>query len=120
MSGVPPWKAPSQPIGTIGILAIAFGVGVLGAYTLDWHGHSCACGNKWHHLGAFNGGDQEAHRCSRCGQVQWWKDGFPHVIRDIPRTPPRDPYAGMRSRFAQNGEAAPIGVALAPKKVSWP
>lgn len=69
---------PSAPLGgTLGILAIAFGVGVLGAYALDLHGHTCeACGRRWRHLGAFNLGDLGAHTCSGCGTVQWWKSGF--------------------------------------------
>ena len=66
---------PSKPIGTLGVLAIAFGIGVVGAYAFDLHSHACSCGNKWRHLGAFNFGDQDAHTCKRCGQVQGWKGG---------------------------------------------
>lgn len=61
--------------GTLGVLALAFGIGVVGAYTFDWHGHTCACGRRWHHLGAFNAGDEVAHTCPGCGTVQWWKNG---------------------------------------------
>jgi hypothetical protein len=68
---------PSLFGGTLGIMALAFGLGVLGAYMLDVHAHTCeACGNRWRHLGAFNLGDLEAHRCQKCGQVQWWKCGW--------------------------------------------
>jgi len=79
----PPGPPPSKSIGTLGVLAIAVGVGVLGYYMLDGHTHTCeACGNRWRHLGAFNMGDAEAHTCGKCGTVQWWKDGFQHVFRD--------------------------------------
>jgi hypothetical protein len=66
--------------GTFGALAIAVGVGVLGAYMLDLHGHTCVqCGRRWRHFGAFNFGDEQSHTCT-CGQVQWWKCGMPHVL----------------------------------------
>lgn len=70
--------APPQPtvFNAIGVIAVAFGVGVLGAYMLGLHSHTCECGNRWHHLGAFNLGDLEAHTCGRCGTVQWWKSGW--------------------------------------------
>jgi hypothetical protein len=71
----------SKPFGTLGALAIAVGVGVLGAYMLDLHGHACErCGRRWRHFGAFNFGDEQSHTCT-CGQVQWWKCGMPHVLR---------------------------------------
>lgn len=72
----------SRPFGgTLGALAIAVGVGVLGAYMLDLHGHTCEqCGRRWRHFGAFNFGDEQSHTCM-CGQVQWWKCGMPHVLR---------------------------------------
>jgi len=77
----PPQKA-SGTLGILGSLAIAVGVGVLGYHMLDGHAHQCdACGCRWRHFGAFNLNDEESHRCSRCGQVQWWKDGAPHVLR---------------------------------------
>jgi hypothetical protein len=81
--------APVSPFGgTLGVIAIAFGIGVLGAYVLDLHAHTCdACGRKWRHLGAFNGGDPTAHTCT-CGMVQWWKDGAPHVFRSALRPMP--------------------------------
>jgi hypothetical protein len=73
----------------LGTIAIAVGVGMLGAYMLDLHSHTCeACGHRWRHLGAFNLGDPVAHTCSKCGTVQWWKDGAPHVFRDVLRQPP--------------------------------
>jgi len=73
----------------LGALAIAVGVGVLGYYMLDGHGHTCeSCGNRWRHLGAFNLGDPVAHTCKTCGTVQWWKDGVPHVFRDAIQSPP--------------------------------
>jgi hypothetical protein len=63
--------------GTLGIVALAFGIGVLGAYALDLHSHTCdLCGHKWRHLGAFNLGDAASHTCSVCGKAQWWKCGF--------------------------------------------
>lgn len=66
---------------TLGSIAIAIGVGVVGAYMLDLHGHTCeGCGRRWRHFGAFNLGDAESHTCSRCGEVQWWKCGAPHVL----------------------------------------
>jgi hypothetical protein len=87
-----PWRSfhqslpevpPAKSIGTLGVLAIAAGVGVLGYFMLDGHSHSCeACGHRWRHLGAFNLGDATAHTCKKCGTVQWWKDGFQHVFRD--------------------------------------
>ena len=98
----PPWETspwrnfqeePSSPppsLGSmLGVLAIAVGVGVLGAYMLDIHSHTCeACGTRWRHLGAFNVGDPASHTCGKCGTVQWWKDGVPHVFRDVLRQPP--------------------------------
>jgi hypothetical protein len=73
---VPQPQSPLSPFGgTIGVIALAFGVGVLAAFAFDWHSHQCACGNKWSHLGAFAMGSVDAHRCSRCGTVQFWKAG---------------------------------------------
>lgn len=68
---------PSKPFGgTLGTVLLAFGIGALGAFMLDLHGHQCmACGYRWRHLGAFNVGDLAAHTCRRCGETQWWKDG---------------------------------------------
>ncbi len=85
-----PWRSFKEPParssgsfgGTLGVIAIAFGVGVLGAYMLDLHGHTCdRCGRRWRHFGAFNLGDEQSHTCPCCGQVQWWKCGAPHVLR---------------------------------------
>jgi hypothetical protein len=72
---------PKKPVGVLtGLLLAGAGVVVAG-YMLDFHGHSCCrCGRRWRHFGAFNLGDEESHRCS-CGEVQWWKDGVPHVLR---------------------------------------
>ena len=84
-----PASSPSPSIGNVlGTIAIAFGVGVLGYYMLDGHCHRCeSCGHRWRHLGVFNHGDPVAHAC-KCGTVQWWKDGTPHVFRDVLRQPP--------------------------------
>lgn len=91
-------------------LALAAGVVAgavaLGVYALDWHGHQCeSCGNKWHHLGAFNIGDPGSHTCARCGTVQWWKDGVPHVFRDSIRNPPVDPRAERWQKLRELQEA---------------
>lgn len=85
----PPAVEPSGTLGsTLGTLAIAVGLGVLGAYMLDFHGHTCeACGHRWHHLGAFNLGDASSHTCSKCGTVQWYKDGAVHVHDPRPHDP---------------------------------
>jgi hypothetical protein len=90
-----PAPAPAPTLGgTLGVIALAFGIGVLGAYALDLHSHTCdACGHTWRHLGAFNLGDPTSHTCTRCGTTQWWKDGVPHVFRSVLRTPPPDPFA---------------------------
>jgi hypothetical protein len=94
---VPPRPQP-QTFNTLGVIVLAVGVGVLGAYMLDWHGHQCeACSHKWRHLGAFNLGDPASHTCSKCGTVQWWKDGMPHVFRDVLRTTSTD---ATRARIA--------------------
>ena len=58
----------------IGLFALA--VGTFGAFLFDWHCHTCVCGNRWSHLGAFNVGDESKHACPRCGSQQWRKDGF--------------------------------------------
>jgi len=94
----PPWRTfhepePASPSPSIGkmlsVVAVAIGVGVLGYYMLDGHAHQCeACGQRWRHLGAFNLGDPGAHTCGKCGTVQWWKDGVPHVFREVLRSPP--------------------------------
>jgi hypothetical protein len=100
-----PTSSPSFG-GTIGILALALGMGVIGAYMLDLHSHTCeACGNKWRHLGAFNLGDPGSHTCGRCGTVQWWKDGIPHVFRDSIRNPPADPRAERWQKLRELQEA---------------
>lgn len=130
---LPPWEtspwrtfkeeptAPPPSFGNmIGVLAIAVGVGVLGAYMLDMHTHTCeACGNKWRHLGAFNLGDPVAHTC-KCGTVQWWKDGAAHVFRDVLRQPP--PKVGP-DRFVsrlQEVRSEPRLALSAATAVAWP
>ena len=61
---------------TFGVIAVAFGMGVAGAYLLDWHKHACpSCGRRWGHLGAFSFGDDNSHRCPDCGKTQWWREG---------------------------------------------
>ena len=85
----PPTPAPPSIGSMLGVIAIEVGVGVFGAYMLDMHSHTCeACGNRWRHLGAFNVGDPESHTCGKCGTVQWWKDGVPHVFRSALFQPP--------------------------------
>jgi hypothetical protein len=90
-----PWRVQEPPadassIGrALGVVAIAFGVVVLGYHMLDGHAHQCeACGHRWRHLGVFNLGDPTAHTCRTCGTVQWWKDGTAHVFREALRSPP--------------------------------
>lgn len=80
-------SAPAPALGgTLGVIALAFGIGVVGALMLDVHGHTCdSCGHRWRHLGAFNLGDKDAHTCGRCGAVQWWKNGVPQAIKDAHR-----------------------------------
>ena len=39
-------------------------------------------------MGAFHVGDPASHTCSKCGTVQWWKDGVPHVFRSVLFQPP--------------------------------
>ena len=87
----PPEPPAGKAIGTLGVIAIAVGVGVLGYYMLDGHTHTCeACGYRWRHLGAFNFGDPGAHTCRQCGTVQWWKDGYPNVFRGPLQSSPMD------------------------------
>ena len=95
-----PRKEPG--IGVLGALAIAVGVGVLGAYALDWHAHQCPCGARWRHLGAFNMGSLAAHTCPSCGNVQYWKDGVegafmprPPSLRPLPAALPVPPIGGI-------------------------
>jgi hypothetical protein len=103
----PPYAQPPQIVaqpprkpafgGPLGVAAIALGIGIVGAWTLDLHSHTCdSCGKRWWHLGAFNFGDQPAHTCSQCGEQQWWKGNIPIGLRqshnvfahDSWRTPP--------------------------------
>ena len=84
-----PAPVPTSFGGTLGVIALAFGIGIVGAYVLDAHAHTCdSCGHKWRHLGAFNVGDQDAHTCKRCGTTQWWKCGVPQMIKDAHRDRP--------------------------------
>jgi hypothetical protein len=130
-SPAPPSPSTSPSIGKmLGVVAVAVGVGMLGAYMFDLHGHTCeACGHRWRHLGAFNVGDPGSHTCGKCGTVQWWKDGVPHVFRSALFQPPPkvmpDAMAarlsGMRdySRIA-SAQAAPAPTSPAqPGKVRW-
>ena len=124
-----PWRTfqeephtPAPPsIGSmLGVIAIAVGVGVFGAYMLDMHSHTCeACGNRWRHLGAFNVGDPESHTCGKCGTVQWWKDGTPHVFRAVLREPPPKVLPDtLMSRLQEIREAPRLAVSAAT--LSWP
>ena len=101
----------------LGTIALAVGVGLLGAYALDIHSHTCeSCGTRWRHLGAFNVGDPGSHTCSKCGTVQWWKDGVPHVFREVLRQPPPKVMPDtLVSRLREIGEAPRS--ALSP---TWP
>jgi hypothetical protein len=96
--------------GLLATIAITAGVVALGVYALDLHGHTCAsCGHKWRHLGAFNLGDEESHTCGRCGQVQWWKCGTPHVLRGSQFVAPSAlPSAPGPSSFAREAERMPL------------
>jgi len=70
-------QAPRSLFGsTLGVIGVALGLGIVGAFALDLHSHTCdKCGRKWRHLGAFNAGDERAHSCPACGETQWWKTG---------------------------------------------
>lgn len=97
---------------TLGAIAIAVGIGVVGAYMLDLHGHTCdRCGRRWRHFGAFNLGDEASHTCSRCGEVQWWKCGTPHVLRGsefaVPPSAPSGASAASALPSAAVDSAAP-------------
>jgi rRNA maturation endonuclease Nob1 len=78
-------ESTSSPLlTTLGVIAIAFGIGMAGAYVFDWHGHRCdQCGTTWNHLGAFSAGEPDKHTCPKCGAMQWWKDGVPRHVRDV-------------------------------------
>ena len=104
-----PAAQPTSLLGsTLSVVAIAFGIGVLGAYALDAHSHRCdACGHKWWHLGAFNLGDPVSHSCAKCGTTQWWKDGVPHVFRSVLRTPPPNPVGAKWQQLALAATTAP-------------
>lgn len=122
-SATRPSAAPEGPsIGRIlGTLALAVGVGVLGYYALDGHSHTCeGCGHKWRHLGIFNVGDPKAHACQRCGTVQWWKDGVPHVFREALRSPPPNALPDtVASRLREFRDAPRLAVSSATA-VAWP
>lgn len=80
------------------ILTIALGavvIGAVGMYVLDAHAHTCECGHRWRHLGAFNLGSESAHTCSRCGARQWWKDGVPAEVRALHKHWRPDGMTGM-------------------------
>lgn len=113
----PPPSSPPPSVGKmLGTVAVALGIGMLGVYMLDLHTHTCeVCGNSWRHMGAFNVGDPGSHTCVKCGTVQWWKDGVPHVFRSVLYQPPPkvmpDAMAarlgGMRDYARLAGNAAP-------------
>lgn len=115
----PPTPPPPSFGSMLGVLALAVGVGVLGYYVFDGHAHTCeGCGTKWRHLGAFNVGDPDAHTC-KCGTVQWWKDGVPHVFRTALRqSPPKvDTFV---SRLQEIREAPRPALASATAMVGSP
>lgn len=63
------------------IALVALGAGIAVTW-LDPHGHTCdRCGTQWSHFGRFNVGRDDAHRCSSCGYMQWWKDGAPRLTQ---------------------------------------
>ena len=108
----PAVQVTSPFVRTLGALAIAVGVGALGAYMLDLHGHICVkCGRRWRHFGAFNFGDEQSHTCT-CGEVQWWKCGVPHVLRGSQYVTPLLPIATRRSLDAPTVPALPFGAGL--------
>lgn len=100
--------------GVLGALAVAVGIGVIGAHMLDLHGHQCdRCGRRWRHFGAFNLGDEKSHTCADCGQVQWWKCGVPHVLRGSQFA--QAPLEGTSPRSAGPGLAqAALGAVATP------
>ena len=113
----PSKKPPRDPhsVGSmLGTIAIAIGFGVVGAYMLDIHSHTCeACGHKWRHFGVFNLGDPSAHACKNCGTVQWYKDGIPHVFRTALREPPPKalPGSSLAGLFGKSPSApAPLSI----------
>jgi len=124
-----PWRTfkeepPADPpsVGKVlGVIAIAVGAVALGAFVFDMHSHRCeSCGNHWRHLGAFNVGDPDAHTCSTCGTVQWWKDGVPHVFRAVLRDPPPMVMSDtLVSRLREIG-AAPRNALSTATGMSWP
>lgn len=115
---VPPQSALGSFGSALGTVAIAIGVGVLGAYMLDLHTHTCdACGYRWRHLGAFNVGDADSHTCGNCGVVQWWKDGVPHVFRSSLQAPSAT--AALRANAARLQELRgirPLGLPSEPPR----
>lgn len=124
----PPWRTlqeePSAQPPSLGnmlsAIAIAVGVGALGLYMLDIHSHRCeACGNRWRHLGAFNVGSPAAHSCSSCGTVQWFKDGVPHVFRDVLRQPPKPTPAALGAGLKEIRQA-PRPALYSATGVAWP
>ena len=115
-----PASSPPPSLGNmLGVIVIAVGVGVLGYYALDGHSHTCeSCGHRWRHLGAFNVGDPAAHSC-KCGTVQWWKDGVPHVFREALREPPPKVLPATLVSRSQEIRQAPR-MALASTAFAWP
>jgi len=107
---------------TLGAIAVAVGMGLAGAYMLDLHGHACeGCGRRWRHFGAFNLGDEKSHTCSRCGEVQWWKCGVPHVLRGSQFSPaPNRPQGGLPIAPAHAQLGTPSPPRLEPSLVPPP
>jgi hypothetical protein len=108
--------------GTLGVIAVALGVGFIAAYTLDAHAHRCdSCGHKWWHLGAFSLGEKAAHTCKRCGAEQWWKSSVPAEYRQAYNSYGHDswtmPVATQNQAESPNISAA--GTPLVPSK-NWP
>jgi hypothetical protein len=112
----PPASPPRQPkpfgvvSGALGTLVLALGAGIIGAYALDLHSHSCdRCGRHWKHFGAFNLGDEASHTCSSCGEVQWWKCGAPHVLRGSQFVAASMTNIALPSSQAYNPHELPVG-----------
>ena len=105
----------------LGTIAIAVGIGVFGYYVLDGHAHTCeGCGHSWRHLGVFNHGDPSSHSCAKCGCVQWWKDGVPHVFRSALQQPPSKAMLDTRVERLQEIREAPRVTLAVGTGLAWP
>lgn len=113
----PPKPGPTLG-GTLGIIAIAVSVGVIASFTLDLHSHTCSCGNRWWHLGAFAQGSEPSHTCGRCGTLEWFKSGVPAHLRQAHAHDSWAQFMGdafdpgstgmRRAQIAQRAPVAPI------------